>query len=444
MPRQSASQILRVLRPLKWAKKEAMLDIKYIRENRKEVEEMLQKRGSKVDVAHLLEIDEQRRKLIGEVEELRRDRKEIAQAKEVEEGRELKQKLNKKGAALSAIEAELKEELLKLPNILLKSVPVGDETANKIIKKEGEPPKFDFPPKDHVDLGEALDIIDIQRAAKVAGSRFAYLKNEAVLIEFALVSHAFKILVKEGFSPIIPPELIKKEITDGLGYWQGGGNENYYLVSDFEISETKEGKPLDLYLIGTGEHALIPMHADEIFTQGVLPKRYAAFSHCFRREAGTYGKDTRGILRVHQFDKVEMVSFCKPEDDEKEREKMLSVAERLMKDLEIPYRVVELASGDLALPSAQTIDIEAWIPSQNKYRETHSISTTTDFQARRLNIKYKEGNETKLVHILNGTALAIGRTLIAILENYQQADGSVKIPQVLHEYLGKDIIQRPK
>ena len=421
-----------------------MLDIKFIRENKKEVEKMLQKRQTKVDLGHIIEIDDERKKLIGEVEDLRHNRRTAAEAKNIKKGKEIKEKLTKQEAALTAVEEEFKLEMLKIPNMVLAGVPEGDESANKILRKIGTPKKFDFRQADHVEIGEALDIIDIPRAAKVSGSRFAYLKNEGVLLEFALVQFALKHLVKEGFTPVVPPELIKKEMTDGLGYWQGGGNENYYLVSDFEISETKEGKPLDLYLIGTGEHALVPMHSGEVFEEKELPKRYTAFSHCFRREAGSYGKDTRGILRVHQFDKVEMVSFVRAEDDEKERAKMLYLAEGFYKDLEIPYQVVKLASGDLSFPSAETIDIEAWIPSQNKYRETHSISTTTDFQARRLNIKYRKDGASQFVHILNGTAIAIGRTLIAILENYQQKDGSVKVPKVLHEYLGKDIIQRPK
>jgi len=421
-----------------------MLDIRFIRENEKEVEKMLQKRNMKIDLAHILEIDDERKKLTAEVERLHHDRRVAAEAKDIKKGKEIKEKLAKQEAVLAAVEAKLQENLLNIPNMLLPDVPVGDESANKVIKKVGQPPKFDFEIKDHLELGENLDLIDIPRAAKVSGSRFGYLKNEAALLEFALVQYALKTLDREGFTPIVPPVLIKKEITEGLGYWQGGGNENYYLVSDFGIGGTEEGKPLPLYLIGTGEHALAPMHSQEILDEKDLPRRYAAFSSCFRREAGSYGKDTRGIFRVHQFDKVEMVSFVRPEDGEEEFKKLLGIEEKLVQALELPYQLVELASGDLAFPSAKTVDTEVWIPSQNRYRETHSVSTTTDFQARRLGIRYKEKDKTKPVHILNATAFAIGRTLIAILENYQQKDGSVKIPKVLHEYLGKDIIQRPK
>ena len=258
------------------------------------------------------------------------------------------------------------------------------------------------------------------------------MKNEGALLELALIQFAMDKLIKEGFIPIFPPMLIRGEITNELGYWNGENSNNYYLVNNYEEHP--------FYLIGTAEHSIVPMHKDETFEEKDLPKRYIAFSSSFRREAGTYGKDTRGILRVHQFDKVEMVSFVKPENDEKERKKILSIAESLVNDLDLPYQVVQLASGDLAFPSAETIDIETWMPSQNKYRETHSISTTTDFQSRRLNIKYKEGAEKKFVHILNGTAFAIGRTIIAILENYQQKDRSVLIPKILQKYLNKEKI----
>ncbi|MCH7541721.1 serine--tRNA ligase [Patescibacteria group bacterium] len=421
-----------------------MLDIKFVRENQKEVEKMLEKRGMKLNLGHLLEIDDVRLKLIKEVESMRRERKDAASKHDEEKGRDVKKILSKKEDALDAVKREFKTKLLEIPNIVHDDVPVGAETANKVLKKVGEPPKFGFNPKDHVEIGMALDIIDIPRAAKVAGSRFYYLKNDAVLLELALIDFALKSLIKEGFIPILPPALLKKHITEGLGYWQAGGNENFYTVSDFDIGGPERGKPLPLYLIGTGEHAIVPMHSDEILSENELPKRYAAFSPNFRREAGSYGKDTHGILRVHQFNKVEMVSFVKPEEDKKEREKLLSLAEHFVKELELPYQVVQLASGDLAFPSAATTDIETWIPSQNKYRETHSISTTTDFQSRRLNIKYKKGNNSQFTHILNATAIAMPRIMIAIIENHQQKDGSVKLPKVLHEYMGKDTLQGSK
>lgn len=429
-----------------------MLDIKFIRENKELVKKSVEAKKADVDLDKLLKLDEKRKKLIGETDDINRKRNLIAHGgldknnPLLTEGKELRYKLYSSVNALKEIEGELDKLMYQVPNIPLESVPIGDETHKKVLRKVGEPIKFMFTPKDHTELGEILDIIDIQRATKVSGNRFAYLKNQGVLLEFALIQFALEILLKEGFVPVIPPAIIKKEITDGLGYWQGKingdltANENYYLVYD-----PKEEKPTEnpeMYLIGTSEHALVPMHSGEILEKKDLPKRYAAFSPCFRREAGSYGKDTRGILRVHQFDKVEMVAFVKPEDDEKERKNMLNIAENLMKSLKLPYQVVKLASEDLGFPSAETIDIETWIPSQGRYRETHSISTTTDFQARRLNIRYREASETKYVHILNGTAFAIGRTLIAIMENYQQADGTVTVPEVLRKYAGFDRIEK--
>ena len=420
-----------------------MLDIRFIRENQKEVEKTLEKRGVKLDLEHLFEIDDERLKLIKEVESLRHERRVAAEKHDEEIGKEIKPKLSKLEDSLSSVQDKFKRKLMEVPNLVLDDVPVGDEKANRVVKKVGEIPKFGFTPRDHVEIGKLLDMIDIPRATKVSGSRFYYLKNDAVLLELALTQYVMNTLVKEGFTPVLPPVLIKKQITDGLGYWQAGGNENFYLISDFEIGGSEKGEPLPLYLIGTGEHAVVPMHLDEVLEVGELPKRYIALSANFRREAGSYGKDTRGILRVHQFDKLEMVSLVEPKDGGKELEKLLSLAENFVRGLELPYRLVQLASSELSFPAATTIDIETWIPSQNKYRETHSISTTTDFQARRLNIKYKKGNSAECVHILNATAIAMPRIIIAILENHQQKDGSIKLPKVLHEYLGKDTIQRP-
>lgn len=418
-----------------------MLDIKFLRDNRDLVEKELAKKAFKsYNLDLLFKVDDERRKLIAEVDELRQRRNEAAEKRDIEMGRALKVDLEKKEDALNAVEEQFYNEMLKIPNLTLNSVPAGDEANNKVLRTVGKPREFPFTPKNHVEIGQARGLLDIERAAKVSGSRFAYLKGDAVLLEIALVNYTMKKLAKEGFTPIVPPALIKQEMTKGLGYWQSGGNENYYLVSDYEQTSETTGEENPLYLIGTGEHAIVPMHKGEILENSTLPKRYAAFSPCFRRESGSYGKDTQGILRVHQFDKVEMVSFVPPEKDDDERAKLLEIVEEMMKELELPYQVLQLASGDLAFPSAETIDIETWIPSQGKYRETHSISTTTDFQARRLNIKYRDGAETKFVHILNGTAFAIGRTIIAIVENYQQEDGSVKVPEVLREYLGKDTI----
>jgi seryl-tRNA synthetase len=273
-----------------------------------------------------------------------------------------------------------------------------------------------------------LDIIDVKRAGKVSGARFGYLKGDLALMEFGLIQLAMDITRKEGFIPVVPPAMIKPEMMKAMGYVERGGDEIYYFDKD------------NLYLTGTSEQSVGPLHADEVFEEKDLPKKYVAFSTCFRREAGSYGKDTKGILRVHQFDKVEMFIFCKPDDSAKGHELILSMEEKLMQELEIPYRVIDICTGDLGDPAAKKYDIEAWMPGQNEYRETHSTSNCTDFQARRLNIRYKETRnkkqETKLVHTLNGTAFAIGRTLIAIIENYQQKDGTIKVPKALQKYMG--------
>lgn len=422
-----------------------MLDINFIRENPEKVKNGVVSKGyPALLIDQVLQLDKTRRELIQEIDLLRAERNKAASSKDIEKGKEIKDKLQQKEPQLQKIEDDFNDVLKRIPNLPVEGVPEGDESNNQIIKKEGESRKFDFKPRDHVELGEMLDIIDIPRATKVSGSRFAYLKNEGVLLELALVQFAIDILMKEGFHPIFPPALIKQEMTEGLGYWQGGGNENYYFVRDYQKeNEGEQEKALDLYLIGTAEHALVTMHSEETFTEKDLPKKYVGFSPAFRREAGSYGRDTKGILRVHQFDKVEMVEFVKEEDDEQERRKMLSLAEGFVKALGLPYQVVKLAKGDLSFPAGETIDIETWIPSQDKYRETHSISTTTDFQARRLNIKYKKDSGAGFAHILNGTALAIGRTIIALLENYQQEDGTVIIPEILRPYTNFSEI-RPK
>ncbi|MBI2596147.1 serine--tRNA ligase [Candidatus Daviesbacteria bacterium] len=426
-----------------------MLDINFIRENTEQVKKTVADKKVKFNVDELLKTDNLRRDALSKVEALRREKNEAAHKRDIEKGKSIKEQLNKLEKSLEICQEAYKKLMYEVPNVPLSDVPDGDESNNKLLRKNKEPSKLTFKPKDHIELGEKLEIIDIQKAAQVSGSRFAYLKGEGALLELALVYYVMEILVKKGFIPVIPPALIKQEVTEKLGYWNGGGNENYYLVHDFEVGGPKQGEPLLLYLIGTGEHALVPLHNEEILEEKELPKKYAAFSSCFRREAGSYGKDTHGILRVHQFDKVEMVEFVKPEDDEKERREMLSIAETIMDSLGLPYRVVQLAKGDLSFPSAETVDIETWIPSQERYRETHSISTTTNFQARRFNIKYKMlqpsslglmgvggGSRMEFVHILNGTAIAIGRAIIAILENYQQEDGTVLIPEVLQKYTG--------
>jgi len=430
-----------------------MLDIQFIRDDPEKVKKgVAAKQLDPKLVDRVLKLDEKRRELIQLVEIKRKERNETADKIKVEEddknrlklvawGKAIKGDLHKLEPKLKEIEEKFNSTMLQIPNLPADGVPVGkDESDNKVLRKWGEPKKFDFKPKDHLELGEALDIIDVRRASKVSGSRFGYLKNGAVQLELALVNYAMEVLTKEGFTPVIPPVLIKKESMRGMGYLEHGGEEDMYVLD-------KD----NLVLVGTSEQSIGPMHQGETFNLKDLPKRYVAFSPCFRREAGSYGKDTRGILRVHQFDKVEMFSYTRPDDSEKEHKFLLELEEKLLKALEIPYQVIQMCTGDLGAPAANKIDLEAWMPGQEKYREVTSTSNTTDFQARRLNIKYRDPGvpgiigggvipvppSNKYVHTLNGTAFAIGRTIIAILENYQQKDGSVLVPKVLQKWVGK-------
>lgn len=418
-----------------------MIDIKFIRENAAAVAESSKAKNYPIDVGHLLKIDAAYLELLHKVQVLREERnaftKEIKGKptdEQLAKGKTLREKLEKEEHALNALKEELDTLLLQVTNPAKSDVKVGkNDTENDVVRTHKEPTKLSFTPKDHVEIGERLNIIDIDRATKVSGARFAYLKNEGALLEFALVQFAMETLLKEGFTPVVPPVLIKTEIMRGMGYMEHGGDEDMFVLP-------KD----DLVLVGTAEHAVVPMHKDEVFAKDELPKRYVGFSAAFRREAGSYGKDTKGIIRVHQFDKVEMVSYVAQGEDDKEHEYFVSLEEKFFQSLDIPYQVVKMCTGDLGFPTARKFDIEAWIPSQNKYREVTSASTITDFQSRRLNIKYQDGPEKKYVNILNGTAFAIGRTIVAILENYQQEDGSVVIPEVLRKYIGKDKIAPEK
>ncbi len=409
-----------------------MLDIKLIRQNPDFVKEGLKKKGVDVSVvAQILELDEKRRIVLQEVEEMRHRQKNLGLSREeIEEAKELKSRIKEKEKILAEIEPEIENLLRKVPNLPLDDVPVGkDEKENVILREVGEKPKFDFKPKDYLEIAEKLDWIDVVRASKVSGSRFGYLKNEAALLEFALIKLVFDILIPENFIPVIPPVIIKEDMMKAMGYVDSekDKDERYYLEKDKQ------------YFVGTSEQSIGPMHSDEIFEEKDLPKRYVAFSTCFRREAGSYGKDTKGILRVHQFDKMEMFSFCHPEKSKEEHNFLLFMEEKIMQALKIPYRVAQLCAGDLSHPSAATYDIEAWMPGQSSigsdrgiYRETHSTSNCTNFQARRLNVRFRDKNgKLEFVHTLNGTAIAIGRMIIAIIENYQQKDGAVKIPEHL-------------
>jgi len=400
-----------------------MLDIKIIKRNPKLTEEKAKQKGYTVDIEKLLEVDEQRRKLIEEVDSLRSKRKTSAEKRDEEEGKKLKNQLKDKENKLEDLNENFYQLIREIPNLPKDDVPVGkDEKEDKITKEVGKKPKFAFKTKDHLELGVGLDLIDVDRASKTSGPRFGFIKNELVILEFALVRYTFDILTQEGFIPVIPPVIINNKIAQGLGYPEYGTGEGYKID--------------DQFLVGTAEHSIIPMHMDETFKESDLPKRYVGFSTSFRREAGSYGKDTRGIFRVHQFDKIEMVSFVKPENEDREQEYLVSLEEKMVGDLGFSYRVVNKCTGELGFPTARKYDIEIWFPGQEKFRETHSASTNSDFQSRRLNIKYQKGDQKEFIYILNATAFAIGRTLIAILENYQQKDGSIIIPKVLQKYSG--------
>ena len=403
-----------------------MIDVKYIRENKKEVENGIKAKGFKVDIDSVLELDGKRGVLRKQIEELNAERKKNAETKNIETGKKIKEKIAKLENDEKILDEKIYDILRKLPNLPLPEVPVGkDEIENVVLREVGEKPKFNFPAKDYMTLAENLGWIDVERAGKAIGSRFGYLLRDAVDLEFALTRFAFDVLKKEGFIPVVPPVFLKPEAMRGAGYLDYNEDEVYHLEKD------------DLYLIGTSEQAIAAMHMNEILEAKKLPLRYAGFSSCFRREAGSYGKDTKGILRVHQFDKIEMFSFFEPENSKKEHEFLLSMEEKLMQALQIPYRVLQMCTGDLGFQAANKYDIEAWLPGQNQYRETHSTSNDTEFQSRRLNIKYKnlKTGKNEFVHTLNGTAFAIGRMIIAIMENYQQKDGVVKIPTVLEGYI---------
>jgi seryl-tRNA synthetase len=403
-----------------------MLDIKFIRENKKEVGKGIKAKGFDVDIDLLLKLDEERNVFRKKIEELNTERKKIAEVKNIEKGKEIKTKLAELESEEKIFSEKIDSIAKKLPNLPLPEVPIGkNETENKVLREVGKQLKFNFNPKDYLILNEKLGWVDTERAGKAVGSRFGYLLRDAVDLEFALVRLAFDTLRKESFIPIIPPIFLKPEAMRGMGYLDYNEDEVYHLEKD------------DLYLIGTSEQAIGAMHMNEILSEKQLPLRYVGFSSCFRREAGSYGKDTKGILRVHQFDKIEMFSFARPEDSKKEHEFLLSMEEKLMKALELPYRVLQICAGDLGVQAANKYDIEIWLPGQNQYRETHSTSNDTDFQSRRLNIRYKnlKTGKNELVHTLNGTAFAMGRTIIAIMENYQQKDGTIKIPKVLEKYM---------
>jgi seryl-tRNA synthetase len=414
-----------------------MLDLKLIRSDPERVKAALARRGAAEGVDALLALDARRRELLPEIEGAQAERKALS--KQIGEARKrgedaaesmatvqgLKQRIEDGKAELERVEAELEQVAAALPNLPDPDAPDGMSEEDAVVLREvGERPSFDFEPRDHLEIGTALGLIEMESAARLSGSRFAYLKGDLVLLELALVRYAIDLVRGEGHEPVVPPVLVREEALYGTGFLPGDRDQIYEVPKD------------DLFLVGTSEVALAGLHAEEILEAEQLPLRYAGFSTCFRREAGAAGRDTRGIFRVHQFDKVEMFSFVEPAESASEHERLLAIEERILTELEIPYRVVNVAAGDLGAPAAKKYDCEAWIPSQGRYRELTSCSNTTDYQARRLSCRYRPADNEAIqaVHTLNGTAVAVGRTMIALIENRQDREGGFTLPNILYSY----------
>ena len=417
-----------------------MIDLKHLRENPELFRASQKVRGEDPElVDKLLAADDLRRSAISEFESLRAKQnilsKSVGAAKGdekntlLESAKQLAQDVKAADSKRASAEEIAHKLSLGISNLIDPDAPVGGEADFKVIEKIGTPRDFKaegFEPKDHVELGKILKAIDTERGAKVAGARSYYLTGVGALLELALVNYAISLAVKSGFIPMIPPVLVKPAAMEGTGFLGQAAENVYHLAED------------ELYLVGTSEVPLAAYHMDEVLES--LPIRYTGYSPCFRREAGSYGKDTRGIIRVHQFEKVEMFTFCKPEDAKAEHSRLLNWEKEFFTSLELPYRVIDVASADLGASAVRKFDIEAWVPTQGEYREVTSTSNCTQFQARRLNIRYKEDGATKPVATLNGTLVAVPRTIVAILENHQQKDGSVKVPAVLIPFLGKDTL----
>jgi len=412
-----------------------MIDIKFLRESPDVVRASQKARGEDASIVEkVLAADEIRKLALDQFETLRAEQnllsKSVASAKGdekaalLESAKTLAAKVKEADVKRGQCESEAKALIMQISNILDPQAPIGKEEDFVVIENVGKPRVFDFQPKDHVELGKLLGAIDTERGAKVAGSRSYYLTGVGAMLEFALVNYAIISANKAGFTPVIPPVLVNSAAMEGTGFLGQAAENVYHLEKD------------DVYLVGTSEVPLAAMHMDEILASEKLPMRYAGYSTCFRREAGTYGKDTRGIIRVHQFDKVEMFSFCHPDQAKEEHQRLLQWEKDFLNAMEIAYRVVDVASGDLGSSANRKFDIEAWIPTQDAYREVTSASNCAEFQARRLNIRFKEADVTKAVATLNGTLVAIPRMIVAILENHQNADGTVNIPAALQPFLG--------
>lgn len=414
-----------------------MIDLRLVREDPEYVKAALARRGMEPRIDELLEIDARRRDAQTRLGALRARQKRVgkevprlegdAKQKLLDELKELSDDIKRLQAEEDSASVELTKLLLEIPNLPHESVPDGAGDENSVeLRQWGLPPAFDFPVRDHLEIGQGLDILDTQRASKVSGARFAYIKGKGALLELALVRFVVDKLGHHGFGPVIPPVLVRREAMEGTGFLPTDEQQIYKLADD------------DLYLVGTSEVSIAAMHQDEFIDIEGLPLRYAGISTCFRREAGAYGKDTRGIFRVHQFDKVEMFSFAHPDASWNEHEFLLACQEEIFQALEIPYRVVNICAGELGASAAKKYDIEAWLPGQAAYREVTSCSNCTDYQARRLKTRFRTESGPQLLHTLNGTAIAVGRAIVALLENHQRADGSVEIPHGLRHYTGFD------
>jgi seryl-tRNA synthetase len=417
-----------------------LLDLKFIRENAGAVEENCRNRGVVADVGLVVELADRRSALIQETNELKqrqnqmaksigRERDEDARARLIEESRAMKEQLPSKERELHEVEERLRDEQLKIPNMTHPDSPIGkDDSENVEIRRWGEIPDFPFDSKDHVEIGETLGIIDFDAGAKTTGSKFYFLRGDAVLLELGLIRYALDIILERGYSPTITPDLARDQMLVGTGFIPRGHETQIYSVEGSDVS-----------MIATAEITLAGQHVDDIIEERDLPLRYAGLSHCFRTEAGSHGRASRGLYRVHQFTKVEMFAFTTPDESEGMHDEMVEIEERIFQGLGLPYRVVDICTGDLGGAAYRKYDLEAWMPGRNDFGEVTSTSNTTDYQARRLAIRYrKEGGRPQLLHTLNGTALAIPRALISLLEIYQQQDGSVKLPEALVPYVGKE------
>jgi len=420
-----------------------MLDLRYVRENPEAVAENCRNRGVEADVDLVVGLADRRSELIQELNEFKQQQNQLAKSvggeRDLErrqnligESRRIKEVIPEREAELQAVEGRLREEMLKIPNMTHPDSPIGkDDTENVELRRVGEIPTFDFEPKDHVELGEALDIIDFEAGTKVAGSKFYFLRGDAVLLELGLVRYALDMLIERGYEPTITPDLARDEALVGTGFIPRGPETQIYSIEDSDLS-----------LVATAEITLAGSLAGEILDEEKLPLRLAGLSHCFRTEAGSHGRASRGLYRVHQFTKVEMFGFTTPEQSDAMHEEMLGIEEEIFQGLGLPYRVVDICTGDLGGAAYRKYDLEAWMPGRDAYGEITSTSNTTDYQARRLQIRYrKNGGRPQLLHTLNGTAIAVSRALIPLIENYQQEDGSILLPRVLVPYVGKKVIE---